>query len=45
MNLYEVEITETLQRRVKVIADTENDAIKNVIKNYRNEMIVLNSRI
>jgi flagellar biosynthesis regulator FlbT len=41
--IYNVEITETLQRIVKVSASDEREAVKLVRKQYRNEDIVLDS--
>ena len=40
---YQVEVTETLQRIVEVIAYTAEDAIIQVTQKYREEEIVLDS--
>ena len=42
MNEYTICITETLQRSITIIADTEEQAIENVQKMYDNCEIVLN---
>ncbi len=41
MKIYQIEITETLQRVVEVKASSEEDAYKIVAEKYRNEEIVL----
>ena len=41
MKTYEVEIEEVLQRRVRVDAENEEEAIKQVKEKYKNEEIVL----
>ena len=41
---YKVEVTETLQRTVTVIASSEEEAIGLVKEQYRNEDIVLDYR-
>lgn len=38
---YEVEITETLSRVIKVKANSPEEAIENIIVKYKNEEIVL----
>ena len=38
---YEVEIEEVMQRRVKIDAENEEEAIKQVKEKYKNEEIVL----
>lgn len=42
MNQYIIEITETLQRQVSVEADSYEEAVKKVRKEYDEEEIVLN---
>ncbi|MDR2546342.1 MAG: DpnD/PcfM family protein [Lachnospiraceae bacterium] len=41
---YSVEITETLQRIVEIVASSEDEAISLVERQYRNEEIVLDER-
>lgn len=41
MNKYKVEITETLQKTIEVEADNTEDAIRKVMKMYKNEEIIL----
>ena len=41
MNTYEIEIEEVMQRRVKIDAENEEEAIKKVKEKYKNEEIVL----
>ena len=41
--IYEVKITETLVKRVKVIADSEDEAIDDVKEQYENCSIVLDA--
>ena len=43
MKTFEIQITETLQRVVKVEADSEEEAYKIINRKYRNEEIVLDS--
>ena len=43
MKEYVVEITETLQRQIKVIANNEEEAIDKVEEMYRNEDIILDA--
>ena len=41
MKEYEIEIEEVMQRRVKIDAENEEEAIKQVKEKYKNEEIVL----
>ena len=41
MQEYEIEIDEILQKIVKVVAESKEDAIRLVSKKYRNEEIIL----
>ena len=41
MKTYEIEIEEVMQRRVKIDAANEEEAIKQVKEKYKNEEIVL----
>ena len=41
MKTYEIEIEEVIQRRVRVDAENEEEAIKQVKEKYKNEEIVL----
>ena len=43
MEIYKIELTETLQRIVEIKAISLNDAIAEVNKKYNNEEIVLDS--
>ncbi len=43
MKEFEVEITEILQRRIKIMAFSEIEAYEKVLNNYENEEIVLDS--
>ncbi len=43
MKKYEIEITETFQKMIKVNASDIDEAINKVIKKYKNEEIVLDS--
>ena len=43
MKTFEVEITETLQRVIKVMANSEKEALDIVVEKYSNEEIVLDA--
>ena len=43
MKKYTIEITETLQKRVSVLADSKDQAYKKVKEMYNNEEIILDS--
>ena len=43
MSIFKTEITETLQRTIKVEAENEGDALQKVKEMYKNEEIVLDS--
>lgn len=43
MKKYTIEITETLQKRVSVLADSKDQAYKKVKEMYQNEDIILDS--
>lgn len=43
MKKYTIEITETLQKRVSVLADSKDQAYKKVKVMYQNEDIILDS--
>ena len=41
MNQYVVEITETLQRQLAIFAESQQEAVDTIFKNYKNGNIIL----
>ncbi len=43
MKEFEIEITETLQKQIKILANSEKEAYEKILFKYRNGEIVLDS--